>query len=145
MLLGLLGLVAAAVFSGAALYVNFVEQPARLHLAPRELLAEWKPAYRYGTLMQAPLAVVGSLLAAAAWWQTGRPAFLGGSLAMLANLPWTFLVIYPTNNALTATALESADVATRSLIVRWGRLHAVRSLFGVVATACCLAALLAMD
>ena len=46
MLAGLLALIAGAVFFGAAFYVNVAEQPARLHLDDRSLLAEWKPSYK---------------------------------------------------------------------------------------------------
>ena len=117
MLLALAGLVVAALFTGAALYINVVEQPARLGLPPAPLLSEWKPAYRNGTLMQAPLAGLGFLLGAAASWQTGTIAFLVAGLAMFGNVPWTFLVIYPTNKRLEATAEEAADENTRALIV----------------------------
>jgi len=133
MFLALAGLVVSALFAGAALYVNVVEQPARLGLAPPELLREWKPAYRNGTRMQAPLAVLGFLLGALAWWQNGSVAFLIAGLAMFANLPWTFLVIYPTNNRLEATQEASADENTRMLIIGWGRLHAMRTVFGFAA------------
>ena len=140
--LSLLGLVVAALFAGAALYVNVVEQPARLPLAPSALLSEWKPAYRYGTRMQAPLAVIGFVLGTAAWWQSGTIAFLLAGLLLLANLPWTLLVIFPTNHKLEATAIEAADEDTRALILRWGRLHAVRTALGFAAIAVYLAGLL---
>ncbi len=45
MLAGHLALAAASLFTGAAFYVNYAEQPARLGLDDRSLLAEWKPAF----------------------------------------------------------------------------------------------------
>ena len=133
MLAAVLGLVAAALFSGTALYVNIVEQPARLHLDDRALLTQWKPAYAGGTRMQAPLAAIGFLLGALACWQTGVAGFGVGSAFMLANIPWTLLVIMPVNHRLTATEPGQADTQTRALVQRWAQLHAVRTLFGFVA------------
>ena len=132
MLIGQLALVIAALFTGAAFYVNFAEQPARLQLDDRALLAEWKPAYRRGYAMQAALAMVGFLLGAVAWWQTGVLAFLLGALLMLANWPWTLMVIKPVNDRLMQTDLAAAGPGTRSLLHKWNQLHGVRTLFGAL-------------
>lgn len=130
MLIGVLALVDAALFTGAALYIHAAEHPARLALDDRAGLAEWKVAYPRGLAMQAPLAVVGAALGALAWWQAGRWPCLVGALLMLANLPWTLIGVAPTNRALTATPAENADPATRALLIRWNRRHAVRTLLG---------------
>ena len=133
MLLGLLALVAAAIFTGAAFYVNVAEQPARLTLDDRALLTEWKPAYKRGAAMQAPLALIGFLLGMLAWWQAAHPGFLIGAIMILAPWPWTLIAIKPTNDALLATELDNAGPQSRALIVKWGALHAVRTALGTIA------------
>jgi hypothetical protein len=134
MLIGHLALIVAAIFTGAAIYVNVAEHPARLTLDDKALLAEWKPAYKRGFAMQGPLAMVGCVLGLIAWWQTGVPGFLIGAVLIIANWPWTLLAIMPTNNALMATEPADATRQTRALIMKWGSLHAVRSALGALAT-----------
>jgi anthrone oxygenase-like protein len=134
MMIGLLALVASAIFTGAAVYVNVAEQPARLALDDRALLTEWKPSYRRGAAMQAPLALAGCLLGLIAWWQASHPGFLIGALAMIAPWPWTLIAIKPTNDALLAAEPACAGPQTRALIVKWGGLHGVRTAFGALAT-----------
>jgi hypothetical protein len=141
MLVGNLALVTAAIFTGAAFYVNFAEQTARLTLDDRALLAEWKPAYKRGYMMQAPLAVIGLILGIAAWWLTDRMAFLEGAVLMVANWPWTLIGMMPINKALMATELEDAGTNSRTLIIKWSKLHAVRTLLGVLAVLAFLIAL----
>jgi Domain of unknown function (DUF1772) len=134
MLFGHLALISAAVFAGAALYVNVAEQPARLMLDDQALLAEWKPSYKRGFAMQAPLAVVGCIFGLIAWWQARELGFLVGAVLMIANWPWTLLGIMPTNNALMAMDPADTTRKARALIVKWGALHAVRSALGTLAT-----------
>jgi hypothetical protein len=134
MLSGQLALAVAAVFSGAALYINVAEQPARLVLDDRSLLIQWKPSYKRGLAMQAPLAVIGFLLGLTAWWQTGHVGWTIGGLLMVANWPVTFFGIMPTNNRLMATDPAAAGPESRAMIRRWGLLHAVRTALGFAAT-----------
>jgi hypothetical protein len=131
---GELALLVAALFSGAAIYVSFVEHPARQNLASAAALAEWKPAYRRGAAMQASLALFGFLLGLIAWWQSGLWLWALGALVLLAPWPWTLLVIMPVNRALLATDAVSASHETMAQLDKWARLHAMRTALGAAAT-----------
>jgi uncharacterized membrane protein len=140
MLSGQLALVAAALFTGAAVYVSAVEHPARMMLDDTSLLVQWKPAYERGALMQASLAIIGFLLGLLAWWQSGDWLWLLGALVLVANWPYTLVIIMPLNNRLKSIDDADADAPTRQLLATWAKLHAGRSALGVAATLLFLAA-----
>ena len=135
MLAGQLALVIAALFTGAAVYINVAEQPARLQLDDQSMLSQWKRAYRLGTAMQAPLAIIGFLAGVLAWRQTGDWRWLIGAVVLIANWPYTFIGVMPTNKDLMATDPAHAGSQSRRLIEKWAMLHAVRAGLGVAATA----------
>jgi Domain of unknown function (DUF1772) len=123
----------AGLFAGAAVYVSAVEHPARLSCGTALALREFAPSYRRGAVMQAALAVVGLLASIAAWWQADRVAFLIGGLLLGSVVPFTLVVIFPTNHRLLAPDLDPDSAESRALLERWGTLHAVRSVLGTLA------------
>lgn len=129
---GEFALVVAALFTGAAIYINWAEQPARLGLDDQAMLEEWKPSYARGFTMQASLAVVGFILGTLEWMVTGRWIWLAGAVALVANWPFTLFVIMPINKELEATPIERAGAQTRALVEKWGMLHGVRSALGAL-------------
>lgn len=134
MIAGQIALALAAAFAGAAFYINVAEQPARLGLNDKSLLQEWKPSYAGGFAMQGSLAVASALMGFAAAWLTKDWRWLVGATLILANWPYTLLGMMPTNNKLKAIGENDAGPASRGMIEIWGRLHAVRTTLGIVAT-----------
>jgi hypothetical protein len=135
MLVGVLALVTAAAFAGAAFYVGFAEHPARMSLDVRHALQQWKPSYQSGYVMQANLAMISSVLGIIAYFINGEWRWLIGAALIAANWPYTLAVIMPTNIRLKATPPEQAGEDTRTLLRQWSRLHAVRTALGLAATA----------
>lgn len=132
---GLIALILTTLFAGAAIYILVAEQPARLALTDAPLLLQWQESYPRAARMQAGLAVLASLAGAFAFWRARNPLWLVGAALMLANLPFTLIVIAPVNSALLALGSEQAGAASRILIERWGALHGVRAGLSVLATA----------
>ncbi len=57
-----------------------------------------------------------------------------GAVVLLCNWPFTLVAIMPTNRRLEAIAPQDADAESRALVVKWGGLHAVRSVLGGLST-----------
>jgi hypothetical protein len=138
MLRTLLALIAAALFAGAALYINLAEHPARMRLDDRAALAQWKASYSRAAPMQAGLALLSLALGLWAWWRTDVDWLLLGALLIGAVIPLTLIAILPTNRRLAAAADSGAEVP--ALLARWGRLHLLRTLLGFAAVAAYFAA-----
>ena len=129
----LVAVICGGLFAGAAIYINLVEHPARMEGGPALALAEWGPSYRRATLMQAPLALLGALAALAAWGAGAGQGWLVGGVLLGSVVPFTFLGIMPTNRALLALSPERDAPGAATLLARWNRLHAVRSLLSAAA------------
>jgi hypothetical protein len=133
-MIGLLALICAAVFFGAAVFVNVAEQPARLALDDRAMLLEWQRSYNRAAPMQAGLAMASAILGFIAAWQTRDWRWALGAVVILANWPYTLLIIKPINDKLHAIPAEQANAEARQMVMSWGHLHAGRSGLGLIAT-----------
>jgi hypothetical protein len=125
---------AAAMFAGAALYVNVAEHPARMALDTRFAAAQWAPSYRRATWMQAPLALFSLVAGLGSWFLGGGLGWAIAGLLMGAVVLFTFIGIMPTNSALLAPGRDLGTAETRTLLAHWAKLHAVRTALSLAAT-----------
>ena len=77
--------------------------------------------------MQAPLAALSFLAGVGAWLFGGGILWLIGAVLIGLVIPFTFIGVMPTNHQLLAPGRDLSSAETRSLLDKWGRLHAVRS------------------
>jgi hypothetical protein len=140
MVTGALALCFASALAGAGLYLNFVEQPARLALDDAALLAEWAPSDRRGNALLAGLALLAAAAGLAAFSEGGDLRQLGGGLLALLTWPYSLFAMAPLNNQILALAPRDVGAA-RVLVRQWGVLELGQTALAVAATALLLWAL----
>lgn len=84
----LIAFATACAFTGAALYVNIVEQPTRLELDARARLREWVLSNRRGFIMLAVLAIISAFSGYADYARSGDVRWLiGGTIILAGPMP----------------------------------------------------------
>jgi len=125
----------ATLFAGGALYVSLVEHPARLATGPPMAVAQFRTSYPRGARLQGGLAALGTLAAIGTWLAGGWFDWVAAGALLGSVIPYTLLVILPTNKRLLDKALSPDSPEARRLLGRWGAFHAVRTLAGLGAAA----------
>ena len=133
MIAEIVAMLCTGLFAGAALYVTLVEHPARMECGTEPALAEFGPSYRRAAVLQGLLAAIGSLLAIGAWLAGAPLMWLMSGVLLFLVIPWTLLVIFPTNKKLLDPFLNRSSDFAHQLLLRWGRLHAVRTALSLIA------------
>ena len=126
--LELLATLCSGLFTGASIYINLVEHPARMQCGTTLAVTEFAPSYKRAAVMQASLAAVGFVCAVMTWFWGSPLSWLIGGILLGAVIPFTLFVIFPTNKQLLDPGLDKNSALAERLLIRWGRLHAVRSL-----------------
>jgi uncharacterized membrane protein len=130
-ILEMVAMLSGALFTGGAVYVSLVEQPARMRLPPDAAAEQFRFSYRRAAPWQAATAIICALsgviasVDGASWtWA------IGGALIGLP-VPFTLIVMLPTNKRLLNAEGANND-ERRELMRQWARLHWVRSALGTV-------------
>lgn len=130
----LMATLCAALFAGAALYINVAEHPARMGLETRIAALQWAPSYKRAAWLQAPLALASFLSGIVAWLLGAGGGWPVAAVLIGAVVPFTLIGIMPTNHKLLEPGRDLNSSETRMLLERWGNLHAVRTTLSMVAT-----------
>ena len=139
--LELIATLSASLFCGASIYINLVEHPARVSCGTNLAVTEFAPSYKRATVMQVSLAAIAFISSLAAWLMHSGTYWLIGGISIVLVIPFTIIFLLPTNNILLSSSLNKDSDYARSLLDRWGKLHAVRSVLSLVSVVFFLLAL----
>jgi len=137
-----IAVLSCTLFTGAAIYINLVEHPARMGCDTKTAATVWVPSYKRATVMQASLAILSFLSGVSAWLLGGSVIWLFGAVVIGLVVPFTFIAIMPINHQLLESGRDLASEETQKLLEKWGKLHAVRSVLSLVASVIYLTLLL---
>ena len=135
----------ASLFAGAALYINLVEHPARLGCGIPLAITEFAPSYKRATVLQVSLSILSFITSLVSWLANSNILWIIGGLLILLVIPYTLIFILPTNNKLLQPSLDKQSEEAKNLLLKWGRLHAVRTILSIAAVLVFLYALTSKD
>jgi len=127
------------VFFGAAAYISLVQHPAAIETGSEFAVRFFAPMYRRASIMQASLAIVGSIASIVAYLLGAGRAWLLSAILMGSVVPFTLLVVEPLNDQIKV--LDPSAERAVELLMKWGRLHWVRTIISGLSFAVCLVAL----
>jgi hypothetical protein len=127
-----LALLSSGMFAGAAFYLTTVEHPARMSLGASVALREFRPSYKRAALQQAVLAIVCFVCGVSLALLTQHWLWLLGGILLGAVVPFTFIFLMASNRLLLDQAKHLDAHALESLLAKWARLHAVRTVLSLV-------------
>lgn len=128
-----ISVLACGLFTGAAIYISLVEHPARMECGVEIAATEFTPSYRRATILQASLAGLGLVSSLVAWLAGATFWWVVAGVLLGSVIPFTLLVILPTNKQLLSRELDRRSERTGRLLARWGALHALRSVLSGLA------------
>src|SRR5260370_38751508 len=115
-----------SLFAGAAVYITFIEHPARMQCGVEIAATEFAPSYRRATVMQATCAAFGLLSSIAAWLAGATLWWLVAGVLLGSVIPFTLIVILPTNKRLLSSKLDPRSTGAGRPLARSRSLHAGR-------------------
>jgi len=122
-------------FAAIAFYISVGEHPARMECGPELASFVFGPSYRRAAAIQAPLAIIATLAGVGLWYLDREIMWLVAAVLIFSVVPITFIAIMPTNRRLLDPDLDRTSPATYELLRNWARLHGVRTLLSLAATA----------
>jgi hypothetical protein len=113
--------------------VSLVEHPARMANTLGVALAEFRPSYKRAAVMQATLAAAGAVAAIGAYFLGRGVSTLVAGIVLATVIPFTLIVIMPINRQLLDETRTARTDDTEVLLEKWGKLHNVRTIAGLLA------------
>ena len=127
-------ILASGLFAGGAVMQAVVDHPARTRADHTAALGQMQRALIAADPYMPILALAGAASGAGAFALGGGGAHLLVALTLALVVAFTVLAISPLNKAMHAMPLASSEEPkVRAAMKRWGSLHGVRSVLGLLA------------
>jgi len=130
-----ISVIATGLFAGGALMQSIVDHPARQSTEPAAAIGQMQATLKFADPYMPILVLLGSISMMVTYYFHHRTwHIVAAALLLLLIIPFTLIVIFPVNKKmLTLSGAAHEHSAIRSLMRRWGRLHAIRSALGCTA------------